>query len=201
MAKKLAKKTHARRPKTKRHLRRNSKPSFLYRWALLIGLLILIGVVLLFLHSSQGKKHHPKPAASKATKQAPKQGTHKTLTTQLRFEFYRLLPKMQVWIPKQTLPINTKKASLKPHVYSLQIASFKDYSKADHLKAQLTLQGYQVKISKHQNQKSVWYQVRLGPFQNKAAAFRVQKKLHRRFHHMLIIAVKKANSSNKQENN
>ncbi len=92
-----------------------------------------------------------------------------------RFEFYTILPEMEVIIPEEELVDNAdrvNKNSVKKVVPAkfvknsllLQAGSFKKYQDADRLKAKLALIGLEAKIQNVNIGKDKWHRVRIGPF-------------------------------------
>ncbi len=61
--------------------------------------------------------------------------------------------------------------------YYLQVASFHKQQDADHVKAKLTLMGFNVNVAKFQAHNSTWYRVVIGPYQSKTLAQSDQKRL------------------------
>ncbi len=102
------------------------------------------------------RKPEPTPAAAAPSKQ--------------RFDFYTILPEMEVVIPEQEVTGKPKKGLPqveKPGVYVLQAGSFKTFDQADHLKAQLALLGLEATIeSVTINGTETWRRVRVGPYRN-----------------------------------
>lgn len=91
-----------------------------------------------------------------------------------RFEFYTILPEMEVVIPEEELVDNkssanssVKKVSKDKFVKNsllLQAGSFKKYQDADRLKAKLALIGLEANIQNVNIGKDKWHRVRIGPF-------------------------------------
>ena len=91
-----------------------------------------------------------------------------------KFDFYTILPELEVAIPEQDLinttdkansnDASTNKSNLK---YILQAGSFKKFEEADKLKARLALQGIVANIQKVKiNDSDTWHRVRIGPLNN-----------------------------------
>ena len=92
-----------------------------------------------------------------------------------RFEFYTILPEMEVVIPEEELVDDSKvdKSTNVKHVSKdkfvqnkllLQAGSFKKYNDADRLKAKLALIGLEAEIHNVNIGKDKWHRVRIGPF-------------------------------------
>jgi cell division protein FtsN len=87
------------------------------------------------------------------------------------FDFYSLLPKMEVLVPETEITSRIAKEQLKPipsdkGAYYLQAGAFKDLQAADRMKAGLALLGIESKIESVQLDSGVWHRVRIGPFDN-----------------------------------
>lgn len=88
-----------------------------------------------------------------------------------RFEFYNLLPKMDLSLPttkQQKIPNQnqTKKKYKTNAVFALQAGSFQKSTDADSLKANLTLKGFDVFIKTAEIKQKRWHRVLIGPFKN-----------------------------------
>ncbi|MGD8642512.1 MAG: SPOR domain-containing protein [Gammaproteobacteria bacterium] len=117
------------------------------------------------------------PSANKPTTEASKS----------RFDFYKLLPQLQVDVPKPDIapsrsPAQSTDETTTPTApafsYILQAGSFKDFHEADRLKASLALLGLQAHIEKVTlDQSQVWHRVRIGPIDSKREMNRIRNQL------------------------
>ena len=129
----------------KKSASRRTKPIPGWVW-LLAGL--AIGLSIAFFTSL--KKEHSKHPSAPATAQSPATTklSHPQDSTKAddkkskqRFDFYTILPEMEVVVPDvrdkagRTTPVD------KPGTYFLQAGSFRSFTEADNLKAQLALLG------------------------------------------------------------
>jgi cell division protein FtsN len=85
------------------------------------------------------------------------------------FDFYSLLPKMEVLVPEAEITSRIGKKQLKPEpgdkgAYFLQAGAFKDVQAADRMKAGLALLGIESRIESVTLDSGVWHRVRIGPF-------------------------------------
>lgn len=85
------------------------------------------------------------------------------------FDFYSLLPKMEVLVPETEITTRIAKEQLKQTpsekgAYYLQAGAFKDVQAADRMKAGLALLGIESKIESVTLDSGVWHRVRIGPF-------------------------------------
>lgn len=109
-----------------------------------------------------------------------KTGTDKTAKStdkkkEPRFDFYTILPELEVFIPESEIESDDKKthtgSATAPTIepgsnkqYILQIASFRNLEDADKLKANLALLGSHSTIQTVTINGEKWHRVRLGPF-------------------------------------
>ena len=86
-----------------------------------------------------------------------------------RFDFYTLLPEMEVVIPEQEIQGKTEsgiKQVEQPGIYYLQVGSFRSLEQADRFKAELILMGLETSIQKVTiNNTDTYHRVRVGPYQ------------------------------------
>jgi cell division protein FtsN len=167
-------------------------------WLWLIAGLLSGGLIVL-LPSFQdwgpwAEKDTDKAAAVKNTAKAKEASAEQPKLP--HFEFYTLLPEMEVAIPEplisQQQPKPQPKApapsSLKPkllpsksapsEVYVLQAGSFRSYTQADKRKAALALMGIEAAIQTVTIDNSkTWHRVRIGPNANLAKLQRIRQQL------------------------
>ena len=137
-----------------------------------------------------------------------------------KFEFYTLLPELEVVVPDEDLPAsgsapaassaaNTEvataaakveddargdaEAALKSGHYILQVASFKNMKDADGLKAELTLLGFRPVVQTVAiNSDEKWHRVRIGPYDNRDSLESARIRLRADGHdNPLVVWVKK----------
>ena len=90
-------------------------------------------------------------------------------STKPKFDFYTILPELEVAIPEHEL---LKESDDKPEKqtgqeYMLQAGSFKKFEEADKLRARLILQGIEASIQKVKiNDTDTWHRVRIGPLKS-----------------------------------
>lgn len=87
-----------------------------------------------------------------------------------RFDFYTILPEMEVVVPEEEIKGKPKGGVPQvdqPGTYYLQAGSFRAVAQADRLKAQLALLGLQAGIETVTvNKNETWHRVRVGPYKN-----------------------------------
>ena len=111
-----------------------------------------------------------------------KTDSRKDLVTERKFDFYTLLPELEVVVPdeqnnaakprKENASVSDAKGA-----YVLQVGSFKGYKEADALKASLALLGIEANIQKVSVNSNTWHRVRVGPSSNKTRLTQIQKEL------------------------
>jgi cell division protein FtsN len=116
----------------------------------------------------------PSPQSKPSQQEQP----HATKPT---FEFYTILPEMEVVIPDEEIvkPVDdtpakpSKKTTTTPtqeqHSYILQMGSFRKHQDADRLKAKLALIGIEADIQKVSiNNRDTYHRVRSGPYRTQS---------------------------------
>ncbi|HEY5790842.1 MAG TPA: SPOR domain-containing protein [Gammaproteobacteria bacterium] len=131
--------------------------------------------------------------------QAPRQATPAASAPAAlpRFDFYTILPEMEVVIPEENAQPAAAAAarpapapppaaaSVPPPLpvdgagsYILQAGSFRSVADAEALKASLALLGYQASVQRVTVNQDTYHRVRLGPYRDQAAANAVRARLH-----------------------
>lgn len=158
-------------------------------WAwLAVGLAIGLFAGFLFYLSKRPAAPHPavfslpapagqagKPAAKSPPKPAVPSAPEKP-----KFDFYTMLPKLQVDVPKAPASLGRDQAPkagssapasptvaekvTAPGRYILQIASFGTQGQADVMKAKLAFQGIMASVSPAKVKDYTWYRVQVGPY-------------------------------------
>lgn len=162
-----------------RRRRRSARSKSSPRWSWLLGGLIagIIASYAVYLTATRTAADKPGQAAQKPAAPAPKSVPPKTPAAEdkdarekARFDFYTLLPEMEVKIGKESLDAARGGNSRKPESngpFVLQVGSFRSYSEADNLKARLALIGVQASIQTVIiSDDNTWYRVRVGPYKN-----------------------------------
>ena len=106
---------------------------------------------------------------SDSSKQLPEKKAPTSQEDKPSFDFYSLLPKMEVLVPETEVTSRIAKEQLKQTpsekgAYYLQAGAFKDVQAADRMKAGLALLGIESKIESVKLDSGVWHRVRIGPF-------------------------------------
>jgi cell division protein FtsN len=112
-----------------------------------------------------------------------------------RFEFYTLLPEMEVAVPEAELAAQTSSPSRvveKDDVtYVLQAGSFRKLAQADRLKAELALMGMPANIQTVSIEGGAkWHRVRVGPFTNLQALNEARTELQSNGLKVMVLKVR-----------
>lgn len=95
-----------------------------------------------------------------------------------RFDFYTILPEMEVVVPDAPKGGRTSPSTDKPAVYLLQVGSFRAYPEADSLKAQLALLGVESRIETVSGaDNDTWHRVRVGPYTDPREVNKIRTRL------------------------
>ncbi len=142
-------------------------------WAWLVtGLLIgLFVAFLVYLNQggSVGQRDAPPDTSQDARAVRPAPGKEIPTPPKPRFDFYTLLPEMEVAVPDEgsggkARPAQPLAKVDDPGNYVLQVGSFKNYKDADAFKASLALLGLEAEIQTVTiDGKDTWHRVRIGP--------------------------------------
>jgi cell division protein FtsN len=157
-----------------------SKPIF--RTVIVIGLAMLLPLGMLYykhVRSSHQKKHSQVQAPKKEVKPLV------TASNSMQFDFYTLLPKMNVETPpanntvSPSLPIvrTASPSASTADNYVLQVAAFHALSDAQKLNSQLLAVDSHLYIQKIKINDELWYRVLIGPFDSFEKVNSVQSRL------------------------
>lgn len=97
-----------------------------------------------------------------------------------RYDFYTMLPEMEVVVPEEERsgPTANLPPVTHPGTYVLQVGSFRKFSEADRLKAELALSGIQAHIQRVTiNNDATWHRVRIGPFKQLEKLNKIRNRL------------------------
>ncbi len=120
--------------------------------------------------------------------------TVKPKASEPKFDFYKILPELEVVIPDNIVQNNNADTSNPtpppPQVttqepikldsesnYILQVGSFKSHAEADKLKATLALLGVEASIQKVTVDTTAWHRVRIGPFKDRSSLNSTRRQL------------------------
>jgi len=189
--------------------KREKKPGQLPGWAWMLGGLA-IGLFVAFIvylndNVHPGKKTNLVQAfkdtmkdarevrkdTSKAPPPPPKEPAKTAVKPKPSFDFYTILPELEVAVPEQDIAAQSKKPAAQQDAnaeYILQAGSFRDYKQADQLKARLALQGIDANIQSVQVNQDTWHRVRIGPIHKMAVLTATLQRLKQQ--NIAVIIVK-----------
>lgn len=161
----------------RRKKRSTAKPtSILPAWIwLTLGILIGLGIAML---TRMNGRYVDQAQTETTTTQTAEQ------TKKPKFDFYTLLPELEVVIPDdEKQPLQKKPSSNKQADYKggflLQAGSFQQFNEADSLKARLALLGVEAHIQSVDVNNSKWHRVRIGPSNDRQALEGLRKQLRK----------------------
>lgn len=176
---------------------RGKKSSPAWAW-LLTGMLIgLFAAFLIYLNDTRTGA----PRAHNKTQSAANASGQKGDKHGARFDFYTILPDLEIPVPdiNEILPDksgrpksaeqkpeggqNTTKGKtpdIEPGKYILQVGAFRSLDEADKLKASLALQGISAHIESADINGTTWHRVRVGPFASMGELNDTNNKLKRK---------------------
>jgi len=142
---------------------------------LLGGILIGLGaaVALMLKGYLPELKQHSPTVDSKTTTEAAlveKDSTEAAKPKKPRYDFFTVLPEMEVVVPEQQLrreaePSSQPTPGTAQDKYILQVGSFRNAADAEQMKARLALLGSMATIQTVTVNKQTWHRVRIGPFE------------------------------------
>lgn len=167
--------------------RRNAKADRpLPGWAwLLAGLAIgLFAALIVWLNgerrTASAVSPEPKPPVEKPAEVKPPKVIEAPPPGRSRYDFYTLLPELEVVVPDAGTGGNAPKPRQveEPGEYILQAGSFRNFADADRLKANLALLGIVANIQTVKVNDDTWHRVRIGPYRDLAELNRLRDRLH-----------------------
>ena len=135
---------------------------------------------------------HEKPAVKENKKDIEEKT--KTSATKPKFDFYTILPGLEVIIPEQEIKDQKGKklpSADKSSAYILQAGSFKSFKEADRLKAELALLGIVSTIQTVTiNNNDTWHRVRIGPIKDADELKSIRRKLKQNDVNAILLKIK-----------
>lgn len=101
-------------------------------------------------------------------------------STDRRFDFFTVLPEMEVVVPDQELSRDLKPPDSAPEstaTYILQVASFRNPEDAEQMKARLALLGSVANIQVVKINEATWHRVRIGPVEGARRTDEIRRML------------------------
>lgn len=154
--------------KKKRTRRKSSaKAASSNRWLLtLLALLALSAGVAYFVRHELVSSHQKISGELVQIKTRLRDMTQTAEAPKPKFEFYHVLPKMQVDVDDETKTTTIDSKKLAEHLYVIQVASVRNRHDADRLKAQLLLMGYDAHVNQVRFHHQIFNRVNVGPYAN-----------------------------------
>ena len=167
--------------KTSLNSQRRSSYKLIISMLLVLGLPVTIFSFFIYHHHKSKFSRKELSFPLTATTQAPSLSLIPDKLKQPKFEFYTLLPEMEMAAP---IPVSQKPFSrrtvLSLNHFVLQIASLKNITDAERLKSQLSTLNFPTCVQTHRSVDGiVWNRVMVGPYLTIQEAKRVQSELHR----------------------
>ncbi len=156
-----------------------------WKWALVVLLITLFVFFLLFLRDStkntdKVEKPLAKMASSKKASKAAAPKHQNKKPQEPHFDFYTILPETEIEVPDYEIDTRKREEKFgkaKARQYIVQAGSFRQYSEADKLRAQLALIGVESRVEKAQVGAVIWNRVKMGPFKRSSSVTLIKKRL------------------------
>jgi cell division protein FtsN len=108
------------------------------------------------------------------------------------YDFYDRLPKFEVIVPEKDKDVHRDVKSVpetRHGTYIMQAGSYKNFADADRVRAQLALQGVEMRVQKVSLDSDTWYRIRSNPISNLDQLNRMRAILRRGDVDALVIQV------------
>ncbi len=108
------------------------------------------------------------------------------------YDFYDRLPKFEVVVPEKDKDVKPDVKAVpetRRGTYVLQAGSYKNYTDADRIRAQLALQGVESKVQKVTVDNDTWHRIRIGPISKLDELNRLRTILRKADVDVLVIRV------------
>ncbi len=146
---------------------------------LTLGILVGLGIAMFTRLNVEDAEQVATPSEPTITKEPE---------TKRKFDFYTLLPELEIVIPQEETQPPKQKPTASPTTttkqqadykggYLLQAGSFQQFNEADSLKARLALIGVEANIQSVEVNKTKWHRVQIGPSNDRNALEKLRKRL------------------------
>ncbi len=151
-----------------------------------LGLIVAIGVYLRAPHGQRAAEAAATAApgaaerpAARRTPQAAAASAERAERAENRFEFYEILPQLEVVVSDGDAPASpaARRPAETPGSYLLQAGSFGAAADADRMQANLALLGFASHVQRVTLDDDVFHRVRIGPIDDLDTAKRTQRRL------------------------
>jgi cell division protein FtsN len=133
-----------------------------------------------FTDLQENAKKHERQQIPQASQQ-PAEARKEDEKPKTSFDFYYILPELEVAIPDRELANRTQQAKASPQEekteYVIQAGAFRKSEQADNLKAKLALHGIIAYIETVNVNSDTWHRVRIGPVKNISQLNKTRKRL------------------------
>lgn len=114
--------------------------------------------------------------------------------TKTRFDFYTILPEMEVAVPDEDIDAKTKSPTAitgKADTYILQAGAFRKSDQAERMKASLALIGIEANVQTVTvDNKLTWHRVRIGPYHDLKQLNQVRSRLRENNINAILLRIK-----------
>jgi cell division protein FtsN len=121
-------------------------------------------------------------AEAKAKAEAEKPPRQDSIPTEPHFDFYTILPAMEVVIPDHEIKTRIREEKIgqgdENAKYIMQAGSFRDTPEAQQLQNRLATMGIASRIEKAQVGEVTWYRVKVGPYSGMTNVMAIKTRLH-----------------------
>jgi cell division protein FtsN len=181
-----------KKPGNRRGTRKNKSGGIPAWFWLLGGILIGLGLALTLMikgYLPELKQHLPSvdstPSGTSESALFEDESSKTPKPKKPRYDFFTVLPEMEVVVPEQELSRQADKAEPAPATaaeteqdrYILQVGSFRSASDAEQMKARLALLGSMATVQTVTVNDQTWHRVRIGPFEGARKADEMRRML------------------------
>lgn len=181
--------------------RRQKSSGSVWRWLLIIVLIVAFGVFLNMISKMlpellghQTPTDAKQPEASKQIQpaqagQAAAEESKKALVEtkpaepeEPRYDFYTILPQAEVVVPDYEIKTRVREqlvGKTKSSKYVMQAGSFRESEDAEHHKAKLALLGIEARIEKAKVGNVIWHRVKIGPYDSPTSVSTIKDLLQK----------------------
>ena len=182
--------------------KRSSKKTPLPGWIWLTTGLVIGLFVAFLVYLKNNFQDTPRAVASAQTSKTDARAVRKQQPAELpppptrtKFDFYTILPEMEVAVPDEDIESESRKAATSPATatgtYILQAGSFRNNEQAERMKASLALIGIEASIQTVTIDSSqTWHRVRIGPYHDLKQLNQVRNRLRENNINAILLRIK-----------
>ncbi|KAA3640258.1 MAG: hypothetical protein DWP95_08945 [Proteobacteria bacterium] len=131
-------------------------------------------------------KNNDKPAPDQSAQQPVEDVSTHVAKRANNYDFYTVLPEMEVVIPKEDIAQEAAKKN-QNYQYILQVASFKNKADAEAMKAKIAFSGQIAYIQTINVNDTQWHRVRVGPFESGREADKQKRAIEKMGQRVLML--------------